>query len=174
MAVYINCIAITKDLQTMHHFWRNLGFPWLGWPSLRQPQNFIPPPLPLSVLPLYSTRVRAIPDIVSHSFLFWRWGSDLQLFSSLLWFGLSIGKRLGLPPSACAMGGYSTNLTTPAIWTQEFLDLSDSFQRYLTDKLTVCCCPHSKSSPSLGLFRMPFFLHLWTRNICSKDTDTAM
>ena len=74
----------------MHNFWRNLVFPWLSWPSLRQPQNFIPPPLPLPVLPLYSTRVRAIPDIVSHSFLFWRWGSDLQLFSCDL--ALALGK----------------------------------------------------------------------------------
>ena len=47
MAVKINCIAFTKDLQTMHNFWRNLVFPWLSWPSLRQPQNFIPPPPPL-------------------------------------------------------------------------------------------------------------------------------
>ena len=72
------------------------------------------------------------------------------------------------------MGGYSTDLTTPAIWTQEFLDLSDSLQRYLTDKLTVCCCPHSKIRTSHGLFRMPFSLHLWTLNICSLDTETAL
>ena len=156
----------------MHNFWRNLVFPWLSWPSLRQPQNFIPPPPPLFCT---SFVLHTCKSDSGHSEPFLSL-LKVRVRSSVvqLWFGLSIGKRLGLPSPAYAMGGYSTDLTTPAIWTQEFLDLSDSFQRYLTDKLTVCCCPHSKIRTSHGLFRMPFSLHLWTPNNCSKDTDTAM
>ena len=156
----------------MHNFWRNLVFPWLSWPSLRQPQNFIPPPPPLFCT---SFVLHTCERNCGHSEPFLSL-LKVRVRSSVvqLWFGLSIGKRLGLPSPACAMGGYSTDLTTPAIWTREFLDLSDSFQRYLTDKLTVCCCPHSKIRTSHGLFRMPFSLHLWTLNICSLDTETAL
>ena len=145
----------------MHHFWRNLDFSLIRLTfAASTPKLHSPSPTPVCT----SFVLHTCESDSGHSEPFLSL-LKVRVRSSVvqLWFGLSIGKRLGLPCSACAMGGYSTDLTTPAIWTQEFLDLSDSFQRYLTDKLTVCCCPHSKIRTSHGLFRMPFSLHLWTQ-----------